>query len=693
MMGQWIGLKGWKSLILGTTVFFLIYDVWLFSAYFSTAGALAERIWPYGLAILALLLLRRISPKYPPKPLLICLVLGMTGLQVYYLTWRINHTLVLTWPNILFSLGLLGFELLSVFNSWINNLLLAASTQRSLQVEQRLPQVRTGKYRPTVDIFVPTYNEPIEVVTRTLIGCQSLKYPRQHKKIWLLDDGDRPEFCQLAKDLKCHYLARPEHRHAKAGNLCYALDHSDGEIVVVFDADFVPVNTFLERTLSLFVDNRELAMVVTPQHFYNPDPPQKNLGARFLPGDQTNFYHVIQPARDAANAVVCSGSSIVYRRSALEKIGGIPCDSIVEDYVTGMLLQAQGFKTVYLNEILSVGAAANTIGEYIKQRGRWAEGTLRTVCSHYNPLWLPGLNPLQRFTYLSGVLFWMEECLKLVSYVAPILYFLLGVQSVAISFDAQATQGLMLGLMILMIISWLRGSLILLSIYNVLQGTHVLRVVLSVLTRPKRKITFKVTDKTLADYQTRLNLDTMFPVLGLLMLTLVAVFYGVWQGEAAKCASALVYLVWAQVNVVLLSAGLVAGASTPKDRGYPRVACQVPCRVVKDNGYEGDGTIIDISEAGVGLKLDVSTITLGRHEKIWLDIPSIPVRVQAEVRHFGRVTGCLFTKLDPQTRWKLVNFSYCRPTRWQVPHLANEWDTLRAIWAGLYQLHPFSRRR
>ncbi|NEQ52022.1 MAG: glycosyltransferase [Leptolyngbya sp. SIO3F4] len=693
-MDQWFGLKGWKALILGITIFFLSYDGFLISPYFQNLEAVAQIIWPYCLGILAFLSLRRFGPKYPPRILVILLLVGITSLQLYYLTWRINHTLVLTWPSIFFSVGLLSFELLSMLNSWINNILLAASTKRSQQVDKQLYQVRTGQYRPTVDIFIPTYNEPIEVLTRTLIGCRSLKYPRQYTKIWLLDDGNRPEFRQLAKDLDCHYLARPDNAYAKAGNLCYAFDRSDSDIIVVFDADFVPVNTFLERTLTFFAERDDMAMVVTPQHFYNLDPPQKNLGTRFLPGDQTNFYHIIQPSRDAANAVVCSGSSIVYRRHALEKIGGIPCDSIVEDYITGLLLQAHGFKTVYLNEILSVGSAANNIDEYIKQRARWAEGTLRTVFSDYNPLWMSGLNLLQRFVYLSGTLYWMEEILKLMSYVTPIVYLLFGLQSFSINFDTQSINSLFACLITMMTTSWLRGSLILLSVYNILQGPHVLRVAFNVFTRPNHKIKFKVTDKRLAGYKLRLNLVTMSPVLGLLILTLVAIIYSLWQGSAIDNTNSLIYFIWAQVNVVLLGVGLVAGASTPRDRGYPRVACQVPCSFTRESGYQGTGTVVDISEAGVGLKLAPSEqgVVLNRHEKIWIEMPSIRIRVHAEVRHFGRVSGCLFTNPDFPTLWKLVNFSYCRPTHWQVPKLATEWDTLRAIWAGLYQLYPFHGR-
>lgn len=280
-------------------------------------------------------------------------------------------------------------------------------------------------------------------------------------------------------------------------------------------------------------------------------------------------------------------------------------------------------------------------------------------------------------------------------YFTPILYLLFGLQSFSINFNAQSMHGLGVGVLALMITSWLRGSLLLLSLYNILQGSHILRVLLNVFVRPNHEIKFKVTDKNLANYKTRLNIDTMFPVFGLLVITLVAVFYSIWQGSAVKSDSALIYFIWAQANIVLLGAGLIAGVSTARDRGYPRVACEVPCQFTRDGGYKGAGTIIEISEAGVGLKVNQPDhpIIFTKYEKIWLDIPSIPARVQAEVRHSGIVTGCSFPDVDTRTLWKLVNFSYCRPTRWQIPKLATEWDTLRAIWAGLYQLHPFFRRK
>ncbi|MEM9087952.1 MAG: glycosyltransferase [Cyanobacteria bacterium P01_F01_bin.53] len=695
-----VGLQTGKGLILGVTLFFFLYDGFLLSAYVSPITQQLYRHWPYSLAFLVFCLVRCFASRYPSKPLLCVLLVLVAGFQIQYLAWRIENTLFFTWGNSIFMLGLLAFEFLSVFNSWVSNGLLLFSTNCSQQADRYRYKIRTGQYRPTVDIFIPTYNEPVEVLRRTIIGCQSIKYSRKHKRIWLLDDGDRAEMRQLADVLGCDYLARPEHIHAKAGNLNYALQHTGGDIVVVFDADFVPLNTFLERTLGFFGEDPNTAMVVTPQHFYNPDPPQKNLGGHFIPGDQTTFYHIVQPARDAVNAVVCSGSSIVYRRSALNAIGGIPTDSIVEDYVTGILLQSRGFKTHYINEVLSVGAAANTIGEYIKQRARWAEGTLKTIRSQYNPLRVEGFSVMQRFVYLTGVLYWIEEILKLVSYFTPILYFLFGIQSFSLIFDDNTAIGFFCYAIVMMTISWVRGSLLLLSIYTILQGFHVFRVAFGVFLRPQGKLKFEVTSKRLSDIKVHLNLRTMRFVVLLLGLTMLSMVVGLWQGGTIANGTGLLYVFWAQVNAVLLATALVAGVSTARDRGYPRVNCDVNCLITREDGTQYSGSMVDISEAGTGLKVN-EPVKFVQNETVKIEMPDISIRVKARIRHPGKITGCLF--IDPiadstptsksKTLWKLINFSYCRPSHWRRPDIATEWQTIRAIVAGLYQLHPFSKRK
>ena len=207
--------------------------------------------------------------------------------------------------------------------------------------------VVSGRYLPTVDIFVPTYSEPVEILRRTVLGCQSLRYPR--KQIYLLDDQRRPAMRALARELGCHYRDRPDNQHAKAGNMNAALPSTSGELVAVFDADFIPTQDFLERTVGFFMDP-QVGLVQTPQNFYSVDAVSRNLG---LPGviteEQQVFMRAAQPGRDSMGAIICHGTSFILRRTALEDIGNFPGETLSEDWATSIKLQAAGYKT-YLSQ-------------------------------------------------------------------------------------------------------------------------------------------------------------------------------------------------------------------------------------------------------------------------------------------------------------------------------------------------------
>jgi cellulose synthase (UDP-forming) len=154
-----------------------------------------------------------------------------------------------------------------------------------------------------------------------------------------------------------------------------------------------------------------------------------NLGGRIIPHEQTVFYTIIQPGRDFTNSVVCTGTSSIMRRKYLDEIGGIPLGVIVEDWATGMMLQSKGYKSLFLNELVSVGAAPENFSSYLVQRIRWAEGTIKILYSEYNPLTLPGLNLVQRINHFSSLIFWIDQATQSISYFAPALFFLLGMRS------------------------------------------------------------------------------------------------------------------------------------------------------------------------------------------------------------------------------------------------------------------------
>jgi len=176
------------------------------------------------------------------------LVVGiLLGLTLRYVLWRSLSTLNLTNPlNGFFSLGLFLLEMLMLASSTIQLFLMLKMKSRNREADQLANQVLDGSFQPSVDIFIPTYDEPIFILRRTLIGCQAIEYA--NKKIYLLDDTRRPEMKQLAEELGCEYMARPDNRYAKAGNLNHAIAKTSGELIVVFDADFIPTKNFLIRT-------------------------------------------------------------------------------------------------------------------------------------------------------------------------------------------------------------------------------------------------------------------------------------------------------------------------------------------------------------------------------------------------------------------------------------------------------------
>src|SRR5262249_24284752 len=138
------------------------------------------------------------------------------------------------------------------FRIALGNLSLLRLTDRSAEADESQRAVRAGEYVPWVDVFVPTYSEPVEMLRRTIIGCQAMDYP--HKTVYLLDDQRRPAMRQLAAELGCHYSQRPDNRHAKAGNLNHALARTEGDLILCFDANFIPLKEFLQRTVGFFRD-------------------------------------------------------------------------------------------------------------------------------------------------------------------------------------------------------------------------------------------------------------------------------------------------------------------------------------------------------------------------------------------------------------------------------------------------------
>lgn len=338
-----------------------------------------------------------------------------------YLGWRVTSTLN---PDALtLSLTLWLLEL----HAWFG---LALFTYALWDVDgaplppEELPDLR-------VAVLIPTYNEPVEVLLPTIAAAVALEPSHE---TWVLDDGNRPAVAELADRLGARYLTRPEHTDAKAGNLNHALTVIDTDLIAVLDADHVATPRFLRRTLPYFHDD-DIALVQTPQDFYN-DSSFEHVHVRrgqqdhVVFSEQAVFYREIQPGKNRWDGAFWCGTGAVLRVAALGSVGGVATTSITEDIQTTIRMHRRGWRTVYHDEVLARGLAADTAEQYALQRRRWCTGAMQ-VMRQERPLTDRRLTGRQRLTYASTLLGWFDAVRLLLLLVFPLLVLLSGTSPIA----------------------------------------------------------------------------------------------------------------------------------------------------------------------------------------------------------------------------------------------------------------------
>ena len=338
---------------------------------------------------------------------------------IFYLAFRALFTLNLSGPYAMTaSILLYGAELFGIFNLFLFFLQVWEVSEPPAQ------PVLEGR---SVDVLVPTYNEDVALLRATLEACTRMDYPH---KTYVLDDGQRPEVEALARELGINYIKRPDNRHFKAGNLNNAFERTDGEFVVILDADHVPEPHFITRLIGYFRDER-LGYVQTPHAFYNFDSFQARLDHKNRKYWEEGhlFYYVIQPGRNHWECPIFAGSAAMFRRSALRDIGLIATETITEDLHTGLRMNAKNWKSVAVTERLVAGQAAPDITTFHAQRLRWGTGNL-SIMKYDNPLFTKGLTLTQRLCYLGSMLHWASGLFKLIIYLTPIAMLFSGVPPV-----------------------------------------------------------------------------------------------------------------------------------------------------------------------------------------------------------------------------------------------------------------------
>ena len=274
-----------------------------------------------------------------------------------------------------------------------------------------------------VDVFIPVYGEALEEIRVTALAAKNML--GKHTT-YILDDGKSDEVMAMAKSIGVEYIRRPKNDHAKAGNINYALSHTTGNYFAIFDADFVAHPLFLYETLPFFEDVR-MAFVQTPQYYDN----QVNFvstGAGFM---QHVFYALVQAGKNRFNAAFCVGTNVVFRRSAIEEVGGIYFQSKSEDIWTSMMLHEQGYKSVYINKVLAVGKTPETLKAYSKQQLRWATGSFEIFLTR-NPLFNKKLTADQRIQYFGTTAFYFNGFAVALLLLLPVLQIFFNLTPIAL---------------------------------------------------------------------------------------------------------------------------------------------------------------------------------------------------------------------------------------------------------------------
>jgi cellulose synthase (UDP-forming) len=565
----------------------------------------------------------------------VAMVVVVIVLMWRYMLWRWTSTL----PPLAFSLdcvvGLIfvSIETLAIVGSTISLVFLVRLKSRSADVERNAAWLVALSKPPLVDVFICTHNEEESILERTIVGALSLDYP--NKRIWVLDDGRRGWLRQLSERLGSGYLTRTDNDHAKAGNINGGLLHvaslpEPPDFVAILDADFVPMPSFLRRTLSLFRDS-DIGIVQTPQHFINPDPLQNNLStARVWPDEQRYFFDVVMASKDAWGAAFCCGTSSVIRFSVLWDIGGFPTSSVTEDYLLTLRMQADGYRTVYLNERLSLGLAPEGLKEYITQRSRWALGLIQICRGPLGPLRLGnGLRLVDRISLTETFLYWSANyTFRLVGIIIPILYWLLDVRSVQADVVTTLAYYLPLFLAQIVIVGWMaqgRVMPVMSDVTQLLAAAQIVKAVGSGLINP-RGHKFRVTAKG----GDRSKMLVQWPLLNTFLLYLALTIGGVvWaffveDGTKLRDSSALC-LFWSWYNIVILTIACVVCVEQPRFRAAERLAARDPAELrIGDTVF--NFPVLDVSLTGIRLA-GVAPATLGTDVTVAIAGLSVPGKV------------------------------------------------------------------
>ncbi len=606
-----------------------------------------------------------------------------------YFWWRVNHTLDLDSAAELFiGLGLFAAELYS-FAVLLLGYLQTAWPLRRPRAE--LPADRS--LWPTVDVFIPTYNESLDVVKPTVLAAQSMEWPADKLNVYVLDDGRRSEHREFAETVGAHYITRSDNRHAKAGNLNHALEISTGEFVAIFDCDHIPVRSFLTETMGWFLADKKCALIQTPHHFFSPDPIERNLHTfHRVPNEGRLFYGLVMDGNDLWNASYFCGSCAVLRRGPLLEVGGIAVETVTEDAHTALKLHRRGYTSAYINKILAAGLATESLAGHIGQRIRWARGMAQIFATD-NPLGGRGLSLFQRLCYSNAMLHFFHGLPRIVFLTSPLAFLYLGLH--IFNADAVMVAAYVIPHLLQAVVAnaqiqsrvrhpyWA-------EVYESLLAWYVAIPTTLALINP-RFGSFNVTDKGGQVARSYFDWRISRPLLLLAVLLAAGIVMGllrlfVWRQD--QTATVVITTIWAVYNLLILGAAIGVAREGRQIRHTHRVDWEIPV-VLQAPGHAPVSAMTEnVSLGGVRLVLQ-TPVSLPPDTEVVIALPHeenvADFRMQV-VSCNGSEIALEFMPMDMDAQRALIQSTFGRPDAWledeQQTHSASELRSLITIWGA-----------
>ncbi|ANI80775.1 UDP-forming cellulose synthase catalytic subunit [Kosakonia oryzae] len=628
----------------------------------------SQKQYIFGLISIGILFLLGFSKK---RSVSVIMVVMSALLSTRYIYFRLTQTLHFN-SEIETLLGM-GLFLAEVY-VWV--MLLLSYLQTVWPLKREIVQLPDDMSQwPTVDVYIPTYNEPLDVVRDTVLAAQCIDYPRDKMKIYLLDDGKRREFAVFAADVGVGYITRNDNAHAKAGNLNHAMKLTHGELICVFDCDHVATRIFLQATVGGFLKDPKLALVQTPHYFYSPDPFERNLSVgRNIPNEGSLFYGPIQQGNDNWNATFFCGSCAVIRRSALEEIGGFAVETVTEDAHTALKLQRLGWGTAFIDIPLAAGLATERLVLHVIQRTRWARG-MTQIFRLDNPLLGRGLTFPQRLCYLSAMLYYQFALPRIAFLTAPLAYLLFNLNIIHSSATLVFSYALPHLFLAVFVNSRLNGRFRYSfwgEIYDIVLAFHIVLPTVVTMLFPKRG-KFNVTDKG-----GLLNVGYFdFSVVRPHLIIAVLLAAGVVAGIVRACAHdyfgvdprvIALNVGWGLYSLIFLLAAIAVARETRQTRKTIRIDVDIPVLIHYASGITSRSQTADLSMGGCRIVVPDDRHQSDEIEEIELLLQSgaiaIPVSIIASDAEYIRL---MFDDIPLSRRRELVRVVLSRADAWIHP--------------------------